>query len=62
LCRHPTVRRPIDIERQHRQAMHAGVMEQRQIEFFGEAPDLRPIDLAQKVGFVEFALRRLLWN
>src|SRR5664279_3789343 len=31
-------------------------MEQRQVERVGEAPDLRPIDLAQEVGFVQFAL------
>ena len=56
MCCNPTVRRPIDIERQHRQAMHAGEMEQRQVELVGEAPDLRPIDLAQEGGFVQFAL------
>src|SRR5664280_2715650 len=55
LCSNPTIGRPINIECQHRQAMRAGEMEQRQIEFFGEAPDLRPIDLVQKVAFVQFA-------
>src|ERR1019366_4137557 len=43
LCSNPTIGRPINIECQHRQAMRAGEIEQRQIEFFGEAPDLRPI-------------------
>lgn len=36
--------------------MHAGKMEQRQIERVGEAPYMRPVDLAQEVGFVQFAL------
>src|ERR1035437_474227 len=36
--------------------MHSGELEQRQVQLSGEAPDLRPIDLAQEVGFVQFAL------
>src|SRR5665647_985153 len=50
------VGRSIDIERQHRQAMHSGEMEQRQVELVGKSPDLRPIDLAQEGGFVQLAL------
>src|ERR1019366_3439766 len=56
LCRNPTVGRSIDIERQHRQAMHSGEMEQRQVELVGEAPDTWPIDLAEEGGFVQLAL------
>ena len=56
------VRRPIDVERQHRQAMHAGEMEQRQVEFAREAPDSRPVDLAEEGGLVEFALRPAVEN
>ena len=36
--------------------MHAGKIEKREVELSGEAPDLRPIDLAHEGGFVQFAL------